>query len=67
MSIPKSTGFADDIDVPIPINFTGLNDVITLLESHNVNVQAIPEGTVIRPRDRYGVPVPFFKDIRKIS
>ena len=43
------------------INFTGLNDVITLLESHNVNVQAIPEGTVIRPRDRYGVPVPFLR------
>ena len=43
------------------INFTGLNDVITLLESHNVNVQAIPEGTLIRPRDRYGVPVPFLR------
>ncbi len=43
------------------INFTGLNDVIALLESHNVDVQAIPEGTVTKARDKYGIPIPFLR------
>jgi nicotinate phosphoribosyltransferase len=43
------------------INFTGLNDAISLLEGHKVDVSAIPEGTVIRPRDDFGIPVPFLR------
>lgn len=43
------------------INFTGLNDVISLLENHNINLYAIPEGTLIRPRDDNGIPVPFIR------
>lgn len=43
------------------INFTGLNDVISLLENKNVNLYAIPEGTVIKPRDDNGLPVPFIR------
>jgi nicotinate phosphoribosyltransferase len=43
------------------INFTGLNDAISLLKSHNLSVYAIPEGTVIRPRDSNGIPVPFMR------
>ncbi|WP_337860493.1 nicotinate phosphoribosyltransferase [Ferroplasma sp.] len=43
------------------INFTGLNDVITLLEGHNVDIKAIPEGTVIKPVDSSGIPVPFLR------
>jgi nicotinate phosphoribosyltransferase len=43
------------------INFTGLNDVLTLLEGHNVDVSAIPEGTVIKPVDSSGLPVPFLR------
>lgn len=43
------------------INFTGLNDVLPLLESHNVDVYAIPEGTVLKPRDINGIPLPFLR------
>ena len=43
------------------INFTGLNDVVSLLENHNINLYAIPEGTLIRPRDDNGIPVPFIR------
>ncbi len=43
------------------INFTGLNDVISLLENKNIDLYAIPEGTVIRNRDDAGVPVPFIR------
>ncbi len=43
------------------INFTGLNDAISLLESRNIRMDAIPEGTVIRPRDVKGIPVPFMR------
>lgn len=43
------------------INFTGLNDALALLESHNVNVEAIPEGTILKPKDKYGIPVPFLR------
>ena len=43
------------------IDFTGLNDVISLLKSHNLSVYALPEGTVIKPRDVNGVPVPFIR------
>ncbi|MEM0140065.1 MAG: nicotinate phosphoribosyltransferase, partial [Ferroplasma sp.] len=43
------------------INFTGLNDVISLMEKHNIDVYAIPEGTVIKPKDIKGIPVPFLR------
>ena len=43
------------------INFTGLNDAISLLKSHDLSVYAIPEGTVIKPRDSNGIPVPFMR------
>ena len=39
--------------------FCGLDEVITLLSERNVTLNAIPEGTVIGPRDCRGVPVPF--------
>ncbi len=43
------------------INFTGLNDVISLLGNKKINLYAIPEGTVIKPRDDNGLPVPFIR------
>ncbi len=43
------------------INFTGLNDVISLFENKNINLYAIPEGTIIKPRDDDGMPVPFIR------
>ena len=43
------------------INFTGLNDVISLLENKNINLYAIPEGTIIKARDDNGIPVPFIR------
>lgn len=43
------------------INFTGLNDVLKLLEGKNVEVYAIPEGTVTDVRDCTGIPVPFLR------
>ncbi len=43
------------------INFTGLNDVISLLKGKNVNLYSIPEGTLLKNRDMNGVPVPFIR------
>ncbi|MCL4444250.1 MAG: nicotinate phosphoribosyltransferase [Candidatus Thermoplasmatota archaeon] len=41
------------------INFSGLDEVINLLQGKNVDLYAIPEGTVLNPRDPKGTPVPF--------
>ncbi len=38
--------------------FAGLEEVVHLLEGHEVVLWAVPEGTVFRPRTRRGVPVP---------
>jgi nicotinate phosphoribosyltransferase len=41
------------------INFSGLDEVINLLQGKKVDMYAIPEGTVLNPRDSRGTPVPF--------
>lgn len=41
------------------IDFTGLDEVLSLLESSNLDIYAIPEGTLLFPRDHRGIPVPF--------
>lgn len=41
------------------ITFTGLPEVIDLLRGKDLNVSAIPEGTVIPYRDEGNIPVPF--------
>ncbi|HEC96512.1 MAG TPA: nicotinate phosphoribosyltransferase [Euryarchaeota archaeon] len=38
--------------------FTGLDEVIELLEGINVDLYAIPEGTIVPHKDYYGVKVP---------
>ncbi len=38
--------------------FTGLEEVIRLLEGLPINVWAVPEGTVFPSKDKNGVPVP---------
>ena len=41
------------------INFTGLEEMIRLLEGKKISLRAIPEGTVIQTRDSAGIPIPF--------
>ncbi|WP_010917501.1 nicotinate phosphoribosyltransferase [Thermoplasma volcanium] len=43
------------------INFSGLDEVLKLLEGIDVDVFAIPEGTILYPRDSNGIPVPFIR------
>lgn len=43
------------------VNFTGLNEVLALLEGKNVDVYAIPEGMIVNSRDSHGNPVPFLR------
>ncbi len=43
------------------VNFSGLDEVIGVLKGHEVNLYAIPEGTIVDPRDRRGIPVPFIR------
>ncbi|CAC12271.1 conserved hypothetical protein [Thermoplasma acidophilum] len=43
------------------INFTGLDEVLKLLEGLDVDLYAIPEGTILFPRDANGLPVPFIR------
>lgn len=43
------------------VNFSGLNEVLTLLEGKNVDVYAIPEGMIVNSRDSRGNPVPFMR------
>ncbi|MGP6239424.1 nicotinate phosphoribosyltransferase [Cuniculiplasma sp. SKW4] len=41
------------------VTFTGLQEVLNLLEGKPINLWAIPEGTIISPRDSNGRPIPF--------
>ena len=44
---------------PYPwIVFAGLDEVIHLMEGKNLNIYALPEGTIFIPRDYRGFPVP---------
>ncbi len=43
------------------VNFTGLNEVLGILTGKKVDVYAIPEGTIISPRDMAGNPVPVIR------
>ena len=43
------------------VNFTGLNEVLTLLMGKGVDVYSVPEGTILSPRDMVGNPVPFIR------
>lgn len=43
------------------VNFSGLTEVIAMLTGKNVDVYAIPEGTLVDTRDADGRPVPFMK------
>lgn len=43
------------------VTFTGLNEVISVLSGKNVDLYAIPEGTIVDPRDSRGIPVPFIR------
>ncbi len=41
------------------INFTGVQEILNLLEGKNISLRTLPEGTVIRSRDSAGIPIPF--------
>ncbi len=41
------------------INFTGLEEVVNLLEGRKIDVWAIPEGTLIGTKDSLGRSIPF--------
>ncbi len=44
---------------PYPwVVFTGLDEVLHLMKGKNVNIYALPEGTIFTPRDYRGYPVP---------
>ena len=49
------------------VNFSGLDEVIGILEGHELNLFAIPEGTIVEPRDSRGIPVPFMRIEGKYS
>ena len=38
--------------------FAGLDEVIELLKGKNVNLYALPEGTIFPRRDENGIPIP---------
>ncbi|MEM0127950.1 MAG: nicotinate phosphoribosyltransferase [Thermoplasmatales archaeon] len=47
-------------DIPW-ITLTGLDDVVSILEGKGVDAYALPEGTVLPPKDVRDVPVPVLK------
>lgn len=49
------------------LNFSGLDEVVNALEGRNVNLHAIPEGTLVNPRDSDGLPIPFLRIEGKYS
>lgn len=49
------------------VNFSGLDEVVALLQGRNLNLFAIPEGTILNPRDSRGIPVPFIRVEGKYS
>lgn len=71
----KEKGFDSDVAVEFTVsspldtwlNFSGLDEVISVLRGRNVDVYAIPEGTVLNPRDSSGLPVPFIRIEGKYS
>lgn len=49
------------------VNFSGLDEVMGILKGRNLNLFAIPEGTIVDPRDVRGIPVPFMRIEGKYS
>ena len=49
------------------ILISGIQEVIHLLEGRRVNVEAVPEGTIIEARDTEGIPVPVMTITGKYS
>lgn len=43
------------------VNFTGLNEVLTLMKGKKVDLYSVPEGTIVNSRDSVGNPVPFLR------
>ena len=41
------------------VTFSGLDEIISLLKGKNIDLFALPEGTIIPYRDVHGTPVPF--------
>ena len=71
----KKKGFDYDVSAEFTVsgplntwlNFSGLDEVVNALEGRNVDLYAIPEGTVMNPRDSDGIPVPFLRIEGKYS
>jgi len=67
LSFLKDRKFNDDVIAEVTVSsfenpwitFTGLDDVLTLLEGRVKDLYAIPEGTVMPYRDFKGIPSPF--------
>lgn len=49
------------------LNFSGLDEVVNALKDRNIDLYAIPEGTIMNPRDSDGIPVPFLRVEGKYS
>lgn len=49
------------------VNFSGLDEVVNAMEGRNIDLYAIPEGTLMKPRDSNGIPVPFLRVEGKYS
>lgn len=43
------------------LTFSGLDEVLNLFKGVDVDIYAIPEGTIINPRDSNGYPIPFIR------
>ena len=41
------------------VTFSGLDEIISLLKGKNIDLFALPEGTILPYRDMHGTPVPF--------
>ncbi len=47
--------------------FCGLDEVLTLMDGVNVDIYSIPEGSIVKPRDDNGIPVPVMRFEGKYS
>ncbi|MGC8506264.1 MAG: nicotinate phosphoribosyltransferase [Thermoplasmata archaeon] len=62
----EESGFDGSVTMEITVSgsvypwilISGIQEVINLLEGRNVDVEAVPEGTILEARDTMGVPVP---------